>query len=103
MKPYVLSALEFRHLVALQAIAAAGSYWAAAEQLGRSQSATSQQVTNVEAIAGVRLIDRSRGRRVLALTEAGRFAAPPRSGDRGPAQSRSRRFFGLRRRGGRYP
>jgi DNA-binding transcriptional LysR family regulator len=73
MKPYVLSELELRHLVALQAIAAAGSYWAAAEQLGCSQSALSQQITKLESIVGVRLIDRSRGRRVLALTEAGRL------------------------------
>lgn len=73
MKPYVLSELELRHLVALQAIAAAGSYWAAAEQLGCSQSALSQQIATVEAVVGARLIDRSRGRRVVALTEAGRL------------------------------
>jgi DNA-binding transcriptional LysR family regulator len=73
MRPYVLSELELRHLVALQAIAAAGSYWAAAVQLGCSQSALSQQIATIEGIVGTKLIERSRGRRVMSLTEAGRL------------------------------
>jgi DNA-binding transcriptional LysR family regulator len=73
MRPYVLSELELRHLVALQAIASAGSYWAAAVQLGCSQSALSQQIATIERIVGTRLIDRSRGRRAMSLTEAGRL------------------------------
>src|SRR5258708_20702066 len=73
MQPYVLSELELRHLVALQAVAAAGSFWEAAEQLGCSQSSLSQQIANVERIVGARLIERSRGRRVNKLTEPGRL------------------------------
>src|ERR1051326_8456822 len=73
MTPYVLSELELRHLVSLHAIAVAGSFWAAAEQLGCSQSALSQQIATVEGIVGARLIERSRGRRAVSLTEAGRL------------------------------
>jgi DNA-binding transcriptional LysR family regulator len=73
MRPYVLSELELRHLVALQAVATAGSFWEAAEQLGCSQSALSQQIATVERIVGTRLIERSRGRRVNHLTEVGRL------------------------------
>lgn len=73
MKPDHLADLELRQLVALQAIAEAGSFWAAAERLDRSPSALSQQIATLEAHVGHRLIERSRGRRRVALTEPGRL------------------------------
>ncbi|HEY1384339.1 MAG TPA: LysR substrate-binding domain-containing protein [Dongiaceae bacterium] len=71
MQPYLWTDLELRHLLALQAIAEAGSFWAAAERLGCSQSALSQQVSTMEKLLDVRLVERSRGRRTVSMTEAG--------------------------------
>jgi molybdate transport repressor ModE-like protein len=71
MQPYALQALELRHLLALQAIVETGSFWAAAERLGCSQSALSQQVAAAEKILDARLVERARGRRTVAVTEAG--------------------------------
>ncbi len=65
--------LELRHLVALQAIAEAGSFWAAADRLDCSPSALSQQIATLEAAVGQRLIERSRGRRHVPLTEPGQL------------------------------
>src|SRR5919109_1363560 len=73
MQPYHWSDLELRHLVALQTIAEAGSFWAAADQLDCSASALSQQIANLERLVGHRLIERSRGRREITLTEPGRL------------------------------
>ena len=71
--PDVWARLELRHLLVLDAIAQAGSFWAAAEALGCSQSAVSQQVATLERVTGHRLIERSRGRREVSVTEAGRL------------------------------
>jgi|SRR5579884_93094 len=71
MKSYFLQDLELRHLLALQAIAETGSFWEAAERLGCSQSALSQQISSVEKILEVRLVERSRGKRVVSVTEGG--------------------------------
>ncbi|HXM55404.1 MAG TPA: LysR family transcriptional regulator [Candidatus Dormibacteraeota bacterium] len=65
--------LELRHLLALDAIAREGSFWAAADVLDCSQSAVSQQVALLERIVGHRLVERSRGRREVTVTEAGRL------------------------------
>ncbi|HEY6957584.1 MAG TPA: LysR family transcriptional regulator [Candidatus Limnocylindria bacterium] len=65
--------LQLRHLVALQAIAETGSFWAAAERLECSPSALSQQIAGLEETVGQRLIERSRGKRHVALTEPGRL------------------------------
>ena len=73
MKPKYWESLELRHLVALQAIAEEGSYRAAAERLDCSPSALSQQIATLEAAVGHRLIERSRGRRHIALTEPGQL------------------------------
>lgn len=63
--------IELRHLAALQAIAAEGSFRRAAERLGYTQSAVSQQIAVLERIVGERLIFRPGGPRPVSLTAAG--------------------------------
>ena len=53
--------LDLRHLIALKAIADEGSFGKAAEKLGYTQSAISQQIAALERIVGLRLIERDRG------------------------------------------
>jgi DNA-binding transcriptional LysR family regulator len=65
--------LDLRHLVALKTIADAGSFGKAAERLGYTQSAVSQQIAVLERIVGLRLIERPGGSRPISLTEAGRI------------------------------
>jgi DNA-binding transcriptional LysR family regulator len=63
--------VEVRHLAALQAVADEGSFHAAADRLGYTQSAISQQVAALEQIVGQRLVGRPGGPRPVYLTEAG--------------------------------
>jgi molybdate transport repressor ModE-like protein len=63
--------IELRHLVALDAVAREGSFRRAATRLGYVQSAISHQIAALESLTGKRLIERSRGTRPLALTDAG--------------------------------
>jgi molybdate transport repressor ModE-like protein len=63
--------LELRYLAALEAIAGTGSFGAAAEELGYTQSAVSQQIAALERLVGQPLIDRPGGRRPVGLTQAG--------------------------------
>jgi DNA-binding transcriptional LysR family regulator len=63
--------VELRHLAALRAIAEEGSFGRAAERLGYTQSAVSQQVAALERIVGERLVERPGGPRPVSLTEAG--------------------------------
>src|SRR5512132_1762646 len=63
--------LEFRHLIALKAIAETGTFGRAAVQLGYTQSAISQQIAMLERIVGRRLLDRPGGPKQVSLTEAG--------------------------------
>ena len=65
--------VELRHLAALQAIAAEGTFGKAARRLGYTQSAVSQQIATLERIVGERLLDRPGGPRPVSLTEAGRL------------------------------
>jgi DNA-binding transcriptional LysR family regulator len=65
--------LDLRHLVALKTIADVGSFGKAAERLGYTQSAISQQIATLERIVGLRLIERPGGPRPVSLTEAGRI------------------------------
>ena len=58
--------LDLRHLVALKAIADEGSFGRAAEHLGYTQSAISQQIAALERIVGMRLIERPGGPADLA-------------------------------------
>jgi molybdate transport repressor ModE-like protein len=65
--------VELRHLAALQAISATGSFGRAAERLGYTQSAISQQIAALERIVGEKLVERPGGPRPVSLTEAGRL------------------------------
>ncbi|WP_078840815.1 LysR family transcriptional regulator [Streptomyces antioxidans] len=62
---------EFRHLVALMALAETGSFGSAAERLGYTQSAVSQQIAALERMLGARLVHRPGGPRRISLTAAG--------------------------------
>jgi DNA-binding transcriptional LysR family regulator len=64
-------AVEFRHLLALRAVAEERSFHRAAARLGYTQSAISQQVAALERIVGERLIERPGGRSPVDLTDAG--------------------------------
>jgi DNA-binding transcriptional LysR family regulator len=63
--------LDLRHLIALKAIADERSFGRAAERLGYTQSAISQQIAALERIVGLRLVERPGGPRPISLTEAG--------------------------------
>ncbi len=65
--------IELRHLAALQAVAAEGTFGRAAEALGYTQSAISQQIATLERVVGMRLVERPGGPRPVTLTEAGRL------------------------------
>src|SRR5215207_2478321 len=63
--------LELRHLLALVAVAETGTFSAAAERLGYTQSAVSQQIGTLERIVDAPLFERPGGRRPVRLTPAG--------------------------------
>ncbi len=63
--------LELRHLQSFRAVADTGSFHAAADLLEYTQSAVSQHIATLEGIVGLRLFERSRGRRTVELTEPG--------------------------------
>lgn len=63
--------LELRHLVALDAVAAEGTFARAAERLGYTQSAVSQQIAALERILGDKVFDRPGGPRPVVLTPLG--------------------------------
>jgi molybdate transport repressor ModE-like protein len=71
MEPDSWLGLELRHLVALKAIAEHGTFGRAAQSLGYTQSAISQQIATLERIVGQKLIERPGGPRPVSLTEAG--------------------------------
>ena len=66
-----LRELEFRHLVALDAVASEGTFGKAATRLGYTQSAISQQIASLERIAGESVFDRPGGPRPVELTPFG--------------------------------
>ena len=73
MKPDRWLGVELRHFAALQAIASTGSFGRAAERLGYTQSAISQQIATLERLVGEQLVERPGGPRPVSLTEAGRL------------------------------
>jgi DNA-binding transcriptional LysR family regulator len=64
--------VELRHLRALRAVTEEGSFIGAADILGYSQAAISQQIAALEAAVGLQLFDRPGGPRPVTLTPAGR-------------------------------
>jgi DNA-binding transcriptional LysR family regulator len=73
MEPDSWLGVEVRHFAALQALADEGSFGRAAERLGYTQSAVSQQIATLERIVGERLVERPGGPRPISLTEAGQL------------------------------
>ena len=65
--------VELRHFLALEAVAREGSFVKAAQSLGYTQSAVSQQIAALERIVGQRLVERPGGPKPVTLTEAGRL------------------------------
>jgi len=63
--------LELRHLAALDAVAAEGTFGRAALRLGYTQSAVSQQIAALERLVGAPLFDRPGGPRPVTLTPLG--------------------------------
>ncbi len=62
-----------RHLAALVAVADHGTFANAADALGFTQSAVSQQIAQLEKASGTKLFDRPKGPRPAELTPAGRL------------------------------
>lgn len=67
----MLQDVEIRQLRALQAVAAEGSFGRAAERLGFTQSAISQQIAGLEKAIGDKVFDRPGGPRRAELTPTG--------------------------------
>jgi DNA-binding transcriptional LysR family regulator len=66
-----LRELDLKHIVALDAVATEGTFGRAAERLGYTQSAVSQQIAALERIIGDKVFDRPGGPRPVALTPLG--------------------------------
>ena len=71
--PAAWAGLEIRHLLALNAVVENGTFSGAAEQLGYTQPAVSQQVGTLERIVGTPLFERPGGPRPVRLTTAGQM------------------------------
>lgn len=69
------NSLELRQLIALSTIGRELSFSAAAEKLGYTQSAVSQQIARLERVVGQPLVERPGGPRRVSLTTAGAVLA----------------------------
>lgn len=67
------SNVELRHLAALDAVATEGTFGRAAERLGYTQSAVSQQISALERAIGGSVFDRPGGPRPVRLTPLGKL------------------------------
>lgn len=67
------SNVELRHLSALDAVALEGTFGRAAERLGYTQSAVSQQISALEKAIGGSVFDRPGGPRPVRLTPLGKL------------------------------
>jgi DNA-binding transcriptional LysR family regulator len=67
------SSLELRHLLALDAVASEGTFGRAAERLGYTQSAVSQQVAALERAIGGAVFDRPGGPKPVRITPLGKL------------------------------
>lgn len=65
--------LDIRHLIALDAVADTGTFGRAADRLGYTQSAVSQQIAALERAIGQPLFDRPGGPRPVELTPLGKI------------------------------
>ncbi len=63
--------LEIRHLIALDAVAGEGTFARAADKLGYTQSAISQQIASLEKVVDAKVFDRPGGPRPVTLTPFG--------------------------------
>jgi DNA-binding transcriptional LysR family regulator len=68
--------IELRHLVAFRAVVSTGSFSAAAQDLGYTQSGVSQQVAALERMVGAPLFSRPGGPRPVRLTDIGQAFLP---------------------------
>lgn len=66
-------ALELRYLIALTVVGREGSFSRAADSLGYTQSAISQQIRRLEEIMDQKLVERPGGPNPVSLTAAGRI------------------------------
>lgn len=66
------SSLELRHLLALDAVATEGTFGRAAERLGYTQGAVSQQIAALERAIGGSVFDRPGGPRPVRITPLGK-------------------------------
>jgi DNA-binding transcriptional LysR family regulator len=69
----MLADIEIRQLRALQAVAGEGSFGRAAERLGFTQSAISQQIAALERAVGDRVFDRPGGPKRVEITPVGQL------------------------------
>ena len=65
--------VDLRQLAAVVAVVEEGTYARAAQRVGFTQSAVSQQIASLEKSAGITVFDRPRGPKPVELTPAGRL------------------------------
>jgi DNA-binding transcriptional LysR family regulator len=68
-----ISSVEIRHLLALDAVASEGTFGRAAERLGYTQSAVSQQIAALERAIGGSVFDRPGGPKPVRITPLGKL------------------------------